>query len=48
VLCLGARIIGTAVAEELTEQFLNASFLTGSRHEGRLNKVKAIESANFK
>lgn len=48
VLCLGARIIGTAVAEELTERFLNASFLTGSRHEGRLNKVKAIEEANFK
>ncbi len=48
VLCLGARIIGTALAEELTKQFLKASFLTGSRHEGRLNKVKAIENANFK
>ena len=48
VLCLGARIIGTAVAENLTEHFLMASFLTGSRHEGRLNKVKAIENANFK
>ena len=48
VLCLGARVIGTAVAENLTEQFLMASFLTGSRHEGRLNKVKAIENANFK
>ncbi|MGN1057919.1 MAG: ribose 5-phosphate isomerase B [Candidatus Avelusimicrobium sp.] len=48
VLCLGARIIGPAVAEELTERFLNASFLTGTRHEGRLNKVKAIEEANFK
>lgn len=48
VLCLGARIIGPAVAEELTERFLNASFLTGSRHEGRLNKVKAIEETNFK
>ena len=48
VLCLGARIIGPAIAEELTERFLNASFLTGSRHEGRLNKVKAIEDANFK
>lgn len=48
VLCLGARIIGPAIAEELTERFLNASFLTGTRHEGRLNKVKAIEEANFK
>lgn len=48
VLCLGARIIGTAVAEELVERFLNASFLTGTRHEMRLNKVKMIEDANFK
>ena len=48
VLCLGARIIGTAVAEELVERFLNASFLTGPRHEMRLNKVKTIEDANFK
>ncbi|MGN0024770.1 MAG: ribose 5-phosphate isomerase B [Candidatus Avelusimicrobium sp.] len=48
VLCLGARIIGPSIAEELTERFLKASFLTGTRHEGRLNKVKAIEEANFK
>lgn len=48
VLCLGARIIGTAVAEELVERFLNASFLTGTRHEMRLNKVKTIEDANLK
>ena len=48
VLCLGARIIGAAVAEELVERFLNASFLTGTRHEMRLNKVKTIEDANFK
>ncbi len=48
VLCLGARIIGSAVAEELTERFLSASFQTGTRHEGRLNKVKTIEDLNFK
>lgn len=48
VLCLGARIIGTAVAEELTERFLSASFQTGTRHEMRLNKVKTIEDLNFK
>ena len=48
VLCLGARIIGTSVAEELVERFLNASYLTGTRHEMRLNKVKTIEDANFK
>lgn len=48
VLCLGARIIGPATAQLLTERFLNASFQAGTRHEGRLNKVKAIENANFK
>lgn len=48
VLCLGARIIGTAVAEELTERFLSASFQAGTRHEMRLNKVKTIEETNFK
>lgn len=48
VLCLGARIIGPAVAEELITRFLNASFLTGSRHEGRLNKIKQMEDKNFK
>ncbi len=48
VLCLGARVIGPSVAEEVTKRFLNASFLTGTRHEVRLNKVKAIEEANFK
>ncbi len=48
VLCLGARIIGTAVAEELTERFLSASFQAGTRHEMSLNKVKTIEDLNFK
>lgn len=48
ILCLGARIIGTATAQELVTRFLNASFLTGTRHEERLNKVKKIEEGNFK
>ncbi len=48
VLCLGARIIGPAVAEELVTEFLNASFLTGTRHEGRVEKIKKIEDKNFK
>jgi ribose 5-phosphate isomerase B len=48
ILCLGARIIGTAVAEELVQRFLGSSFLAGTRHEERLNKVKAVENANFK
>lgn len=48
VLCLGARIIGPAVAQELVKQFLNASFLTGTRHEERVKKITAFENAHFK
>ena len=48
VLCLGARIIGPAVAEELVTRFLNATFSNGERHVKRLEKVKAIEQTNFK
>ncbi len=48
ILCLGARIIGPALAQELVTQFLGASALTGTRHEQRLNKIKAFEDAHFK
>lgn len=48
VLCLGARIIGPALAEDLVKQFLGATFLTGTRHEARLQKVIAFENAHFK
>ncbi len=47
-LCLGARIIGPAVAEELVKQFLGASFKTGTRHEERILKITAFENAHFK
>lgn len=48
VLCLGARIIGPALAEELVQQFLGATFTTGTRHEERLKKITAFENAHFK
>ena len=44
VLCLGARIIGAAVAIELVDAFLGAEFTGEERHVRRLNKVKAIEA----
>jgi len=44
VLVLGARIIGTALAEECTFAYLNAKFIaTEERFVRRLNKVFAIE-----
>jgi len=44
VICIGARIVGLALAQELLEAFLGASFTNEERHLRRLNKVKAIES----
>lgn len=43
VLCLGSRVIGRNVAEELVSTFLAARFSGEDRHVRRLNKVLAIE-----
>jgi ribose 5-phosphate isomerase B len=43
VLCLGARIIGSALALEITTAFLGAAFSKEERHRRRLDKVLAIE-----
>jgi ribose 5-phosphate isomerase B len=47
VICIGARIVGLALAQELLEAFLGASFTNEERHVRRLNKVKAIESGEW-
>ncbi|HUE89831.1 MAG TPA: ribose 5-phosphate isomerase B [Vicinamibacterales bacterium] len=44
VLCLGARVIGSALARLLTETFLAATFSAEDRHLRRLAKIDAIES----
>lgn len=43
VLCLGSRIIGPALAMEVTKAFLNARFSGAERHVRRLKKVEQIE-----
>lgn len=43
VLCLGARIIGQALAAEVVEAFLGASFSDEERHRRRVGKMKSIE-----
>ncbi len=43
VLCLGARVIGVAVAEELVRAFLGARFTGEERHARRLRKTQALE-----
>ena len=43
VLCLGGRLIGTMVAKEIVDSFLNATFTNADRHVRRLNKVNELE-----
>ena len=45
VLALGARVIGSALAEELVRAFLGARFTNEDRHRRRLAKVHAIEES---
>lgn len=45
VLCLGARIIGPALAAKLVEAFVSQQFDTDERFVRRLEKVNAIEAA---
>lgn len=43
VLCMGARVIGPAIAEELTKAFLSAQEDYDSRFVRRMMKVKKLE-----
>ena len=44
VLCLGARVIGGALAADLVTAFLGASYAGEERFQRRLDKVLSIES----
>ena len=43
IMCLGGRVTGSALALELLQTFLKASFKGAERFTRRLNKVKALE-----
>ncbi len=43
LLCLGGRVVGIKLAEELIAAFLNARYIGAERHRRRLDKVKALE-----
>ena len=47
VLCLGARIVGTAVAEELAITFLTAVPMDEPRYIARFEKVQAFERGDM-
>ncbi|MGL6279806.1 MAG: RpiB/LacA/LacB family sugar-phosphate isomerase [Gaiella sp.] len=43
VLCLGSRVVGDAVAEELVAAFLSARFVGEGRYLARLEKLERLE-----
>ena len=43
VLCLGARVIGPALAADVIARYLGAQFTGEERHLRRLGKIEAIE-----
>ncbi|MSQ25490.1 MAG: ribose 5-phosphate isomerase B [Dehalococcoidia bacterium] len=47
VLCLGGRIIGIALAEEIVRGFLSATFRDEGKYRRRLDKVIAIEQRSL-
>ena len=48
VLCLGGKVIGSALALELVQTFLRAHFSGAARHQRRLAKVAALETGDIK
>jgi ribose 5-phosphate isomerase B len=43
VICLGGRVIGNKLAEDLITAFVNAKFIGGERHKRRLAKIRKLE-----
>jgi ribose 5-phosphate isomerase B len=44
VLCLGSRVVGQALAEDLVKIFIDAKFSRDDRHVRRLDKIRAMEA----
>jgi ribose 5-phosphate isomerase B len=43
LLCLGGRVVGNKMAEELITAYLNAEYIGAERHRRRLEKIRALE-----
>ncbi len=43
ILCLGARVVGTSLVDELVSAFAAARFTGEERHRRRLGKIQALE-----
>jgi ribose 5-phosphate isomerase B len=44
ILCMGGRVVGPAVARDLVDTFLAATFSQAERHLRRLSKVASLEA----
>lgn len=44
-LCLGARVVGAGLAQELVDVFLHTEF-EGGRHQTRIDQIAEIENGN--
>jgi ribose 5-phosphate isomerase B len=47
IMCIGARIVGPALAEELADAFLRAQPSDEERHVRRFGKVQSLESRHL-
>lgn len=43
VLCIGARVIGIELAQEVVRSFLSATYAPQPRHQKRVDKILEIE-----
>lgn len=48
VLCMGARVIGPGLANDICELFINTEFESGGRHTIRVNMISEIEDEQVK
>jgi ribose 5-phosphate isomerase B len=44
ILCIGGRVVGSVVAQELVDTFLAAKFTAAERHVRRLQKIASLET----
>lgn len=47
ILCMGGRVVGAGLANELVDVFLNTEFEGGERHVRRISQITAIENGTF-
>lgn len=46
ILCMGGRVVGAGLANELVDVFLSTEF-EGGRHQRRIDQISAIENGTF-